>query len=371
MKQRILNGTGILAQIPSILGDIGAARPLLICGHIADEHALDKIFSDANIPFAYFRGYTSNPLYEDVCHGVEVFNNGGFDSLIAVGGGSAIDVAKCIKLFCKMDNTKNYIQQEYKDNDVPLIAIPTTAGTGSESTRFAVIYYNGEKQSITHDSIMPNIALLDARFLKTLPVYQKKCTMLDALCQGIESWWSVNSTEESKEYSRVAVELIFRNMKAYIDGGNEYEHAAGQIMSASNYAGRAINITQTTAPHAMSYKLTSIYHIPHGHAVAVCLPKVWRYMLANKNNIVDPRGVEYLISVFNDIASSLDCDSAEQAIIWFEELLSSLNITYPHGDEMAIETLSQSVNPVRLKNNPVGISHKAFSILYKQIVKVN
>ena len=115
-----------------------------------------------------------------------------------------------------MDNDINYMQQEYIDSGITLIAVPTTAGTGSESTCHAVIYYEGEKQSISHTSIIPNYAILEPSVLETLPVYQKKCTMLDALCQAIESWWSVNSTEESKEYSRKAILAIKENWEEYI-----------------------------------------------------------------------------------------------------------------------------------------------------------
>lgn len=261
----------------------------------------------------------------------------------------------------------NYLQQEYTDSGISLIAIPTTAGTGSESSRYAVIYYEGKKQSITHESILPNIVILDAELLQTLPLYQKKCTLLDALCQGIESWWSVNSTGESKEYSKVAVEDIMHNMELYLSDHENIE-AAERIMTASNYAGRAINITQTTAPHAMSYKLTSLYRLPHGHAVAICMPKVWRYMLENENKVTDQRGNEYLCTVFQEISKSLGCESPEEVVGWFEKLLHKLEIKSPLGTLAEVEILAGSVNPVRLKNNPVSINEEAFYKLYKQIV---
>ena len=91
------------------------------------------------LPYTIFDDFTPNPLYEDVCQGIKLFNAKGCDTIIAVGGGSSIDVAKCIKLYCKMSDDRLYLEQEYKDTGVKLIAIPTTAGTGSESTRYAVI----------------------------------------------------------------------------------------------------------------------------------------------------------------------------------------------------------------------------------------
>ena len=95
------------------------------------------------------------------------------------------------------------------------------------------MYYEDSKQTVTHDSILPDYALLEPSVLKTLPLYQKKCTMMDALCQGIESWWSVNSTEESYEYSRKTIELIMKNWESYIFENDS--DAAEKIMLGANY----------------------------------------------------------------------------------------------------------------------------------------
>ncbi len=314
-----------------------------------------------------FDDFTPNPLYEDVVKGVELFRSKGCDVIVAIGGGSTIDVAKCIKLYCKMNAGENFLKQEYDDSGVPLIAIPTTAGTGSESTRYAVIYYEGKKQSVTHESIIPNYVILDSGVLKTLPLYQKKCTMLDALCQGIESWWSINSTEKSKEYSEKAVRMIVENYLEYLNGSDK---AAEKIMLAANYAGRAINITQTTAAHAMSYKLTSMYKLPHGHAVAVCLPHVWRYMNGHSELCIDSRGKEYLMRTFKEISLALGCSDTAEAVSRFVELLHELGIFNPEGADGDIKVLTESVNPIRLKNNPVCMSEKVLFEMYNKIVRM-
>ena len=292
------------------------------------------------------------------------------DTILAVGGGSSLDVAKCIKLYCQMSKDDIYLNQAYKDTGVKLIAIPTTAGTGSESTRYAVIYYDGKKQSVTHDSIIPNIAILEPKVLKTLPLYQKKCTMLDALCQGIESWWSVNSTEESKKLSKEAVETMMQWWHEYIFENTD--ESASQIMHAANLAGQAICITQTTAAHAFSYKITSMYKLPHGHAVAVCLPEIWKYMLLHLDKCIDSRGSQYLDEVFNHIAISMRCHQPEQAIDKFLQMMVEMEMFGPsvvgnRDDE--IDSLSNSVNPVRLRNNPVQITSDIALSLYSKILK--
>ena len=313
-----------------------------------------------------FDGFQPNPLYESVVEGVSVFRSEGCEAIAAVGGGSAIDVAKCIKLYCNMDPEKNYLEQNIVPNDVPLLAMPTTAGTGSEATRYAVIYYNGAKQSVTHESCIPSAVLFDSGALKTLPVYQKKSTMLDALCHALESFWSVNSTEESKEYSRAAIQLILRNRDGYLSGEPT---ACESMLHAANLAGKAINITQTTAGHAMCYKLTSLYGSAHGHAAALCDRTLFPWMLQNTDKCIDPRGEKYLSDTFDGIALAMSCDSAEEASRKFRELVDSLELSVPSASEEEYEILKNSVNPTRLKNRPIALDIETIDKLYHSILE--
>lgn len=362
--QKILHGVGSLTDALN-----GSTKVLLVCDSSFPFLNIKDEIEGMPVPYVKFDDFTPNPLYEDVCKGVDLFNIAKCDTILAVGGGSSMDVAKCIKLYCKMDKSNLYLEQEYKDTGVKLIAIPTTAGTGSESTRYAVIYYEGKKQSVTHDSIIPDVAILEPKVLKTLPLYQKKCTMMDALCQGIESWWSVNSTEESYEYSRKTVELIMANWRKYIFENDD--EAAAQIMLAANYGGRAINITQTTAAHAFSYKITSLYRLPHGHAVAVCLPEIWEYMIGHMDNCIDNRGREYIAGIFIQISKAMGCERPDQAIAEFRQMMMDMELNNPvtgiREDELKV--LSTSVNPVRLKNNPVRLDLATIYALYEAIVK--
>lgn len=360
-KQKILAGA---QNIELALKEINSRNYMLVCDlsfpflPIKDMFRTDVVFNQ----------FSSNPLYEDVCKGVELFNANRCDTIVAVGGGSTIDVAKCIKLYCKMDPNQNYLQQEYRDCGVPLIAVPTTAGTGSESTRYAVIYFEGTKQSVTHESIVPNYAILEPSLLTTLPLYQKKCTMLDALCQGIESMWSVNSTEESMIFSKIAIDLIMQHWHDYIEQNSA--EAADAIMLAANYAGRAINITQTTAPHAMSYKLTSMFGLPHGHAVALCLPEVWMYMLEHPEKCIDPRGKEHLEFVFEWLGQIMGCDLPYKGLMMFRAMMLSLDMPKLESKnrDAELDILTKSVNPERLKNNPVALDDFVIHCIYNKIV---
>ncbi len=348
----------IVTDLQILLGELREKKLLLVCGRSFDS--LDFAEAILALKPVRFSGFSANPVYEDVCRGLELFRKEGCNAILAVGGGSAMDVAKCIKLFSGMKSGELYLNQPYADTDVFLAAIPTTAGTGSESTRHAVIYYQGVKQSISHQSLVPEIACLVPSVLDKLPAYQKKCTMLDALCQAIESWWSVNSCAESRAYSCIAMETIRDNWKAYLEAGDK--EAAEKILLAANYAGRAINITATTAPHAMSYKLTSLYGLPHGHAVALCLPEVWEYMLGHLDQTADSRGEAWVRAGLESLPVSLG---------WFRQLMADLNMTYPTAEnrEGELDLLTRSVNPTRLKNNPVYLSEETLRGIYERVLK--
>lgn len=364
MKQIIYNGIEHLSEALE-----GSKKVLLVTDSSFTFLNIKDEVEGITIPYVKFSDFTPNPLYEDVCNGVDLFNAEECDTILAVGGGSSLDVAKCIKLYCRMSKDTLYLDQEYKDTGVKLIAIPTTAGTGSESTRYAVIYYDGKKQSVTHDSIIPNVAILEPKVLKTLPLYQKKCTMLDALCQGIESWWSVNSTDESKKLSKEAVETIMKWWREYIFENTD--ESAKQIMYAANLAGQAICITQTTAPHAFSYKITSLYGLPHGHAVAVCMVEIWEYMLSHSENCIESRGQEYLSGIFQNIANAMGEANPYAARESFTCMMRDMELQNPVSNNRAeeLEVLCKSVNPIRLKNNPVKLDIDAINNLYGVIVR--
>lgn len=365
MAQKIISGNNAYLRIADIIKKCGAKKVFIVCDGAFQFIAISEYITELLPDAVKFSDFTPNPLYEDVCRGVELFKREKCDIIMAIGGGSTIDVAKCIKLYSGMNPDENYLTQKGGECGVPFIAVPTTAGTGSESTRFAVIYYRGEKQSVNDTRIIPDYAVLEKSVLYTLPVYQKKCTVLDALCQAIESWWSVNSDDESKSYSQKAISLIMHGMEPYLAGADE--EAAEKILLASNYAGRAINITQTTAPHAMSYKLTSFYNIPHGHAVAICLPGLWRHMIKNISNCIDGRGADYLRKTFDDIAKALGTENAEEAVCFFDALLQKLDISAPYIRNEDLPVLGKSVNPVRLKNNPVALSEAELTGLYADL----
>lgn len=348
----------------------GKERILLVCDDsIRFLPDIRRKLDDVSVPIIYFSDFKPNPLYESVVKGIEVFRTESCDSIMAIGGGSAMDVAKCIKLYSNLPgdgDNGSWLKENLIPNDIPFLAMPTTAGTGSEATRYAVIYYGGAKQSVTSESFIPGTVLMDPNALKTLPTYQKKSTMCDALCHAIESFWSVNSTDESKKYSKAAIEGVLSNMDGYLN--NSEEGNKGMLLAAHR-AGQAINITQTTAGHAMCYKVTSLFGCAHGHAAILCDRILFPWMLKNTDKCIDPRGEEYLKNTFNEIASAMGCDTPGKAADNFMEIFEKLDFEIPVATPAQYEELKTSVNPVRLKNHPIELTVEIIDSLYHAILK--
>jgi len=217
------------------------------------------------------------------------------DVIIAVGGGTIIDLAKIISIAFsnQCEKVEEVLDNKELENKIPLIFIPTTAGTGSETTSFAVVYRDKVKISIEHKSLLPDAIILDPLLLRSLPEPVLHSTLLDALAQATESIWAVGSTAESKEYSGKAIPLILDNIdkedKKTID-------RLSSLQQASYWAGKAINISKTTLSHSISYPITAHLRIPHGIAVFLTLAEVAKLnyftSLENKQDKIDIEKIE-------------------------------------------------------------------------------
>lgn len=365
MNQREIIINDNYSEFDELLG--GGKKVFLVCdssyGFLNIGKHIDSLI-ESGADIIKFSNFAPNPDYLSVKEAVQFFKKSDRELIVAVGGGSAMDLAKCVKLYSNMDDSEEYINQDIVPNNVPLIAVPTTAGTGSEATRYAVIYYNGVKQSIADLSCIPSVVVFDSSVLKTLPMYQRKATMMDAFCHSIESFWSVNSTDESKELSKTAITMILDNMDAYL---NNEDKANKAMLKAANIAGKSINITQTTAGHAMCYKLTSLYGIAHGHAAALCDSVLMPYMIEHTENCIDSRGEAYLKTVFEDIAKTMNCRNTTELCEKFNAIIAKLEFSIPNCSNEDYKVLKTSVNPTRLKNNPVKLSEDTIDMLYHQI----
>lgn len=378
-NQIVLGKKNLKEELKSFFQEHSFRRIFLVAGSsfpklpIGEE--LQELFSKLGISFYHFSDFRPNPRLEEVEEGIKAFSAFHGDSILAVGGGSALDTAKCIKLFTGLSKEKSYLEQKYRENDIPLVVHPTTAGTGSESTPFAVIYQDGEKCSVEHESIYPKYRIEDARSLRSLPMYQKKVTLLDALSHAMEAIWSKYSNEDSRAYGQKAISLILTNYKAYLSLENDGE-AQGKVISvegpsqpvleaiaeAANLAGKAIAVTKTTAGHALSYKLGSIYQLPHGLATAMVNRALYPFMCREKSRMIHPENLLFLAKCFL-------AETEEEGAKRYREILEDLEILPTLSvKEGGLENLVAAVNPERLSNHPIALREEDIRLLYKEIL---
>ena len=306
-----------------------------------------------------FDGFANNPHMEDVLRGLERYRSTPCDVIVAVGGGTAVDIAKLVRCFAGQRHAPADIVADdslIEGSACPLIAVPTTAGTGSEATHFAVLYWNGVKHSIAHRSILPDVAVVDWRLTQSLPPKITAETGLDALSQAVESIWCIHSTVESIAYSVEALELVLNHLETAVHAPTPAARAA--MSRAAHLAGQAINITKTTAPHAISYKITHDFGVAHGHAVALTLGSVLVFNADTTDaDVADARGARHVRGVIDLVLSKLGCQTAQDGRARIAALMESIGCATRLSQlgivgRRDLRRIVESVNVDRLQNNP-------------------
>lgn len=361
-QQSVTLGEGALANLGEILRAANARKIFLVVDQVAWEKSgaaevLQRDLRSDNV--TRFNDFQPNPKIEDVERGVAACRVASPDVIIAFGGGTAIDVAKMIGAMLRHEAAPRQIAVEgasFPEGSVPLIAVPTTAGTGSEATHFAVVYVDGQKYSIAAPCMLPRWAIIDPQLTYSVPPAMTAATGLDAFCQAIESIWAVGATDESMQYAVEAARLAKHNLAEATHRSSP--PSRGAMCQASHLAGKAINISKTTLPHAISYALTSDYGIPHGAAVATTLSSVLAFNCeVTSADCSDPRGAEEVRKRLALVLEVLDAVDVEQACQNIERLVRNLNCS-PSLEaagitaEDQIRAIASRVNLERLANNP-------------------
>jgi len=376
MKDPVIFGSGALGQLPEVLGELDTESLFLVTGRASFQasgaaDAIEGLSRDFTIE--QFSEFQANPQLADVERGVQQFRQSGCQLLVAVGGGSVIDMAKLIGLLSVQQASPRDIivaDTAVDRPSPPLIAIPTTAGSGSEATHFAVVYVDGQKYSLADDSLLPTCSIVDPALTESMPSYQTAVTGLDALCQAVESMWSVGATDASRQYSVEAIQLVLEHLA---DAVHRPQPANRTGMSlAANLAGKAINITKTTAPHAISYTMTSQFGVPHGHAVAVLLGPVMSYNAeVTADDVVDPRGVESVQKTMQQLCDLFECADAEAACDRIRALITSLGLPASLTElgicsSQDLHKICDNVNLQRLANNPRRLDADSLSAVIQK-----
>ncbi|MBU1014867.1 phosphonoacetaldehyde reductase, partial [Patescibacteria group bacterium] len=356
-------GAGSIKELKGILEQEGAKKILLV----AEKEAYEKSGAkDAIVPLLVsfqveeFSDILPNPTIEQVEKGIAVFRRFQPDVVLAVGGGSTIDTAKALNALAVQEGEPaSYVRKERKieKEGKPLIAVPTTAGTGAEATQFAVVYLGKTKHSLAHPFVLPVYSIVDARFTFSLPPRITASTGMDALSQAVESFWSAKSTAESKGYAREAIQLAFQSLEKAVNNPDEEVRTA--MAKAAYLSGRAINIAETTACHAVSYPITSYFGVPHGHATALTLPSMILFNSGvGEEDCTDERGTEYVRKTMDELAGIMGVKDGREAKEKIEKLMDAIGLERKL-EKLGVKTqenmetiVSNGFNPERVKNNP-------------------
>lgn len=351
--QKVIRGRDSLKKLPELMEKTGMHQPMIV----GSEHLTGILFRRVPglLSAPVFSGYHANPDLADSEAGAEIFLRNRCDGLISIGGGSCMDTAKAIKARLNTEDDETLKASRLESRVVcPHIAIPGTAGTGSEATQFAVVYVNGNKVSLDHTDLRPDGVVLDALLLDSLPAYHKKSCALDALAQGIESYWSRRADDDSRVHAFLAVIGVLDNLKAYLAGD---PHAASEMMDASFQSGKAIQITRTTAAHAMSYRLTKMMGIAHGHACMLTLPTLWEMMMDH----------EEMKETLQDLTAKMRLGDPQMVPRLLKGILYDLEMDIPPmPDDQMLDELTDSVNVERLNNHPVAMSREEIREAYRR-----
>lgn len=351
--QKVVRGRGSLGRLPELMKKLGISKPMIVGMEPLTGTLLKK--NPVLLASPVFSSFHPNPDLSDTEAGADMYLREHCDGLVSIGGGSSIDTAKAIKTRLNA-KTEDDIIHSRLDHTVscPHIAVPGTAGTGSEATQIAVVYVNDTKVSLNNEELKPDGVILDSTLLDSLPVYHKKSCALDALAQGIESYWSKGSNDDSKVHAYLAIIGVLDNLKAYLEGD---PHAADEMLDASFQSGKAIQITRTTAAHAMSYMLTKRMGIAHGHACMLTLPTLWEMMQEH----------DEMKELLNDLTSKMRLGDMRMVPRLLNGILYDLEMKIPElPDEETLEELASSVNVERLNNHPVQLTREEIKSTYRR-----
>jgi alcohol dehydrogenase class IV len=315
---------------------------------------------------SYFIFYNKSHLYNEYKNLIvliKLINKYNPDVILAIGGGTVIDLAKLANALCFHKNIKkkilnNRIQFDLKKK-CDLIAIPTTAGSGSEVTKFSVLYVNGKKYSIENSIIIPDFFFLIPSILRHVPIKIRVTSGFDSIVQSIESLFSRESNKNSVRYSLISIRYSFKSFLAYALGSNR-KIDFSNVLLASHYSGKAINIAKTNGPHAFSYFFTTNFGIAHGNAVVLFFLNFIKFYYANINNC----NVDFnLKSRFNLLMKTTRTKNILDFIKYFNSLIikTKINVnlkTFRIDIDKEFNHFLKYLNIERLNNCPISLSIK-------------
>jgi len=375
VPQNIIVGRGSLAKLPEVAEKSGGKKAFIISGPHLNKMGIVQSCVDAlkakGIESSVFTETEGNPSVETVDKASAAYKESGADFIVALGGGSPMDVAKAVGVVARYGGSIT----EYEGADkvpgdiIPLIAVPTTAGTGSEVTAFSVITDHSRNYKLTVFSykLIPSYAILDAELLTTAPASVAAACGIDAMVHALEAYISTAASPFSDAMAEKALELIGANIRCYAANRGDIE-AAENMLVGSLFAGIAFSWARLGDVHAMSHPVSAYFNVPHGVANAILLPTIVEY------NMLTDKG-KYL-NIYNYIAELPAAPEEFTADMLVDELLNlnealgipagleEAGVTKDKFDAMADDAMKSgniAVNPrSTTKKDVLALYEKAF-----------
>lgn len=371
VPQNIIFGKGSISRLPELVKDMKCSHVFIISGPHLNKMGIVKNCADkmkaAGLKADAFTETEGNPSVDTVDKATEAFKDSGADCIIALGGGSPMDVAKAVGVLAKYGGRITEYEGGGKvpGDIVPLIAVPTTAGTGSEVTAFSVITDHSRNYKLTVFSykLIPSYAVLDPDMVMTAPASVAAACGIDALVHALEAYISTAASPFSDAMAEKTMELIGANLRRYVANRKD-EEAASAMLVGSLFAGIAFSWARLGNVHAMSHPVSAYFNVPHGVANAILLPVIVEY------NALADHG-KYL-TIYNYISRIPACEDEFVPEMLVEELedlnealgipscLSEAGVTGDKIEAMAADAMKSG----NIAVNPRSSAQKDIEALY-------
>ena len=360
-------GEGMLGRMKEIAEEMGLKKGILVSDPFFAQNGLaDRLMKEnEGLLVCMYSQISPNPEVTEVDACAALMKEKEVEFTVALGGGSALACAKAASTICfTEDSIRKYhgTGVELPKKHLPIIAIPTTAGTGSEVTCVSVLsdHELGKKGPINNNNFYPAVALIDPELTYTLPPYMTASCGIDVLCHAVEGFWSKGHQPICDALALHASELVFENIRTvYNDPQNK--EARARMAEASVIAGLAFTLPKTTSSHACSFPLTNILHIPHGEACGLTLDYFARINAADP--VEGPRINRFAQKLgFKDMNDMADAIAQLKKDLKLRTDLKEFNLT----DEQVAELVRGSKHPNML-NNPVEITEEMLDKMYQSM----
>jgi alcohol dehydrogenase class IV len=331
MLTRVLYGRGTVRKLGEECRRLGGAKVLVVTGRYTAGNSpafplVQQVLQEAGMTVRVFTAIEADPSVETVDKGAALMREWQADMAVALGGGSPMDAAKSIcMLRTNPGSIREYLRRErtVTHEALPLVCVPTTAGSGSEVTAGAVTTDRqaGEKIGVSHDSMMPRLAIVDPELHASMPPALTASTGLDALCHAIEAYVSTGAEPVADALCLHAIRLIGANLRKAVANGRDVE-TRGKMALASLMAGAAFTNAGLGAVHAIAHCLGAMYKVPHGIANAMLLPYVMEF-----NAMADmERFRNIAVALGEDVAGLSLPDAADRAAEAVRRLNSDVGV---------------------------------------------